>query len=518
MTKVTAAEVLTTQSSRAFIQVGGARPTNPTGYYGQSAPYAVIQAVTIPINGPVTVHYTGDPNIVGAYRPIARTLAVPPNPAATLHMYEKRGALNKLLSNRCPFTAYLAFGDCNDISDLVYGWSSKLELYPDSIIGSVNGGNRGEFAADNLIEDQVPMTPREIYEVGAMGFGSVAGTEVTTEVQDATYGNLVRCGNCGNQNNGTQWQYMVVKHSTDATLSPDDSAVVVYSTNGGQTWTSVAITGIGVTVDPTFIEVVGTYLVVGVTTENAYYYSSINQATGVPGAFTKVTTGFVATKTPTDIFVVNPNQIFFSANGGYVYESTNITLGVSPATAGGATTANLSRIHGDGNNTLVAAGTNGIVLISTNGGISWSVSGTTPANTTLQGLDVRDQSRYWVCGSNGSLYYTVDGGATWSAIVLPNSPTDLRDVRFVTDEIGWVVGATTTPTGLVYWTPNGGQLWSTTGAAPRMTGVPTTGFQRANRVAVPSTSNSEISANNALIVGLGSVSDGVALLGQANYF
>ena len=52
--------------------------------------------------------------------------------------------------------------------------------------------------------------------------------------------------------------------------------------------------------------------------EYAYYVAQISQQTGAPGAWTKVTTGFVAAKTPNDLFVETPNRVYFVADGGYI--------------------------------------------------------------------------------------------------------------------------------------------------------------------------------------------------------
>lgn len=502
-------------SNRAFIQFNGARPNELTRYYGQDTNYMIVQGVTMARKGAVTTHWAGDPFQAGSgnFQSLGRTVGTPPNPGGTLHVLEKRGALNRMFQEDCPFTVYVASGDCGDISDLVSGWSDFIEVYPDSIMGSINAGNRGVWSDDNLIIDQIPFTPREIYQVGAMGFGSVGASQATVEIAGVVYGSLQRCGSCGPSNNGTLWQY-----AAQISNGIYDLGNVLYSVDGGLTWTALAITGIGTGADPTAIAVVGDKLLVLVTSENAYYYTTINQATGVPSSsWSKVTTGFVALKTPTDILVYNPREVYFSANGGYIYKSTDITGGVSVLTAGGATTENLNRLDGK-DETIVAVGANGTVLVSSNRGFSWSLTDTEPGtNPTLQGVDVRDGSRFWTVSAAGELFYSLDGGDTWTEKELAGAPTDLRDVRFVNDEQGWVVGGDGTD-GAIYWTPNGGRDWTTPNAAPRMKNMPTSNFVRGNRVAFPDVTNANVAANNLLVGGLGDATDGVILLGVGNVF
>jgi len=504
-------EVILIQHNRNFIQYGSARPNNDAKYYGTDAAYTVIKGVTLPEHGTITPFWTGDPNRPGDYRLVARSKAAPALPTASLHMLENRGVLNRQLGKNCPFTVYVVSGDCKDPSDFLNGWSNYVQIYSNALVGAKNLGDRSDWGTDKPVEDVLPLTLTDIYPVGAVGFGAAGNTQVIDEVLDVAYGVNEQCGDCGPQNDGTKWQYAV------QTYDGSNAASVLYSTDGGQTWATTAITGIGASEAPSAIDVVGDKLVVVSSGGNCYYYATINQATGVPGAFTKVTTGFVSSKQPQDILVYSTREIYFVGNGGYIYKSSDITAGVSVISAGGTSTSNLKRIAGFGN-TLVAVGASATVLVSLNRGVSWAVAAAAPGAGTLQGVSVLDASRYWVCDNAGALYYTLNGGATWTAKTLGNSPTDLRDVVFVNDEVGWVVGATTDPTGLVFATWDGGRDWTQSGAAPRMNGVPTSNFQRANRIAVPNVSSNLTASNNALIGGLGASTDGILLVGAANLF
>jgi hypothetical protein len=88
---------------------------------------------------------------------------------------------------------------------------------------------------------------------------------------------------------GTQRVYVVTKSSGAG--SPGTPAEVIYSVNGGATWSQTNITGLGGTVDPTAIESVGNYLVVLDTAGNGYWFAELNSLTGVPDCPAAARTG-----------------------------------------------------------------------------------------------------------------------------------------------------------------------------------------------------------------------------------
>ena len=72
----------------------------------------------------------------------------------------------------------------------------------------------------------------------------------------------------------------------------------------------------------------------------------------------------------------------------------------------------------------------------------------------------------WVGGGEispnveGWLHRTTDGGNTWSGRVL-NTPWPIREIFFLTPEIGWAAGGNLyTDVGGIYFTFDGGQTWS----------------------------------------------------------
>ena len=157
---------------------------------------------------------------------------------------------------------------------------------------------------DELVGDELTITLSDIYPVGPLGFGDNALTLIDREVFDVVYGTEQTCGNCGPENDGCKQIYAVTRSSGG---SPGLPAELIYTTDGGANWSQATITGIGATEDPNAILVIGSRLVVlsptaASATQGGYYWADIDPDTGIPGTWTKVTTGFVASAQPRDYF------------------------------------------------------------------------------------------------------------------------------------------------------------------------------------------------------------------------
>lgn len=515
MPNITADQVITQKHKRNFIQFGGARPGNPVAYAGQDAQYLAIQGVGLPEAGGVDPIWVPDPRRIGQYQLVGRQITPPDLASATLIMRERHGAIPRQLGKiGCQFNLYELTGKCKDLSDFLGGWTDYVLIYAGALVTDKDLGDRSAWDSDDTIEDSLSLVLNDIYPVAALGFGEDGTTAIDREVVDVVYGSQVQCGDCGPANDGTKWAYAITKSSGSG--SPGLPAEVQYRTDGTANWIDLAITGIGATADPTAIDIVGDKLVVLVASENAYYVATINMVTGVPGAFTKVTAGFVANKAPNDLYVAGPREIYFVGNGGYIYKATDITAGVVVLNAGSATSNDLLRVHG-AQDTLLATGKGSTTIVSINRGATW---GATAASVSAVALDVGaalvlDNLRYWVGTLNsGRLFWTQDGGATWTEKTFSGSGAgNLTDIVAATDEVIYFTHATATPTARLFSSWNGGGDF--TNAAPRILNLPT--FGRANRIAVPAAAASDVAANAVLLAGLsGGGTDGILLEGVAS--
>jgi photosystem II stability/assembly factor-like uncharacterized protein len=63
-------------------------------------------------------------------------------------------------------------------------------------------------------------------------------------------------------------------------------------------------------------------------------------------------------------------------------------------------------------NTLMAAGSNGLIIKSTNGGLNWTQQQSGTGNT-LRRIHKINHTDIWICGDNGTIIHTTNGGVNW---------------------------------------------------------------------------------------------------------
>jgi photosystem II stability/assembly factor-like uncharacterized protein len=115
--------------------------------------------------------------------------------------------------------------------------------------------------------------------------------------------------------------------------------------------------------------------------------------------------------------------------------------------------------------TAWAAGQDGVILHTSNGGATWTRQAEEQApEVQLQGIYASDADNVWVVGDNqsgalGTVIRTTDGGDTWNQITyeLPRTPCQpqLIDVHGVDAKTVWVVGPCQ-----VSFTEDGGSTWT----------------------------------------------------------
>jgi hypothetical protein len=501
-----------------YFQWGGPRPNNPQSYAGLSGQIARLTGLSTPELGGVSPIQVRDPLRPGAYKSVGRTIDPPDLAAASLELMEKKGrSIPRALFKNCPFNLYIYSTECAAPGDVINGWDQYVHLIELALVTDKDLGDRVTTESDAVIVDTLSLVLGDVYPIGTIGLGEGAGTAVTVEVVDIAYGDAQTCGICGPENDGSQWIYALQKQDGYG-LAPR----IVYSTDGGQSWATSAITGATGTTTVSAIEVVGPTIIVTSPSANGYYWASINGLTGAPGAWTLVTTGFQSGGTPQDMFVLSPSEIVVVGNQGWVYLVGNVASGASTLRAGGGSEPNLARIHGDGLDTLVAVGVNATVLISSNRGRTWATATNAPGSDDLTAVQVLDGNRIWVGNDTGEVYYTLNRGETaWVEAAGIPSATAIQDIVFATQSVGYIAYTTAEggTTGLLATTWNGGRDWaySTNPAQQRLLGLPVN--DRLNRIAVPESSDPAVNANNVALAGLGGAGyDGTVIVGAASRF
>lgn len=501
------------QDVRTHYQIGGAGPSNPTYYLGsEEAQIGFITGASLAAatggTEPIWVPSTRRP---GTWELRGRQRSVPEQPTVSLewHEYLDGGIPKHLTKQQCPYTFYELSSRCRDLSDINRGWSGYVMIYADGIAGPVDAGARSARTDDNPLTDSVEYTLRDTYPVGQLGFGEEAAAEVVSEALDGVYVGAGNCGECGLASDGSRASYYVTRANVG---SPGAPGQVVYSTDYGANWDTATITGIGSTNQPAGIDVAGNRLFVWVPGSTSIFYATVNDSTGVPGAWTQVS-GVGAYN---DAWVQSPRNIWFVGANGIIHFTRDIAVAPTLVDNGAGAVA-LNRIHGT-RGAIVAVGANGTVRASTNRGTSWASYtvdvGAGAVTDDFISVWVWSSTRWFVLSDANALYVTENGGATWAEVAVPLAGTGVgRDVVFASPEVGYVLSDVSS-TAYLACTIDGGNSWANDGS--RLLQFPT--FEKGNRVVVPQSGIADVDANTVGIPGLRASAggDGVIQLGVAS--
>lgn len=490
-------ELITQSTTRTFYQPGGAG--QPAYFFGVDSEYHFIDGANMPTNGDIAPVFVPDPRRARRWRLASRTFGPPELPTVDLVFLEKWGGIPRILTApKCVFNLYEIHSSCADLSDFYRGWAgSYLLIYAGFLFsGPVDLGTRTSREGDDPLSNSASAMGTAIYPVGQLSFGEEAATDVVVEVIDAVYGSRISCGDCPIVNDGSDIIYAVTRANVGSPAAPGQ---LLYTLDGGATWTTATITGIGAAAEVRYIDLAGDILLVGTST-TALFYTRLNADTGAPTTWSSVTLPVAMN----DVYVQSPGAIFFAADTGRVYRTTSITT--APTLIDSGATDNLLRISGDGEGTIVAVGANGRVYRSLNSGKTWA-SLTAPAATSLNAVVVRGARSLLVGGANGILYRTRNAGGTWETAYTTGGA--IHDIVQPTPEVVWVSYAVSSIARLLT-TLDGGQTWATNADTDRIINWPV--FQRGGRLAVPQSDSPAINANHLTVCGLAaSGADGILL-------
>jgi photosystem II stability/assembly factor-like uncharacterized protein len=101
-----------------------------------------------------------------------------------------------------------------------------------------------------------------------------------------------------------------------------------------------------------------------------------------------------------------------------------------------------------------AVGDGGTIIRTSDGGTSWTLASTAPADLRSVAIDPTGKSVV-AAGKSGLLWRSLDSGLTWSQAQVATS-VQLNGAAFRQDTSeGWVVG----DNGTIFYTPDGAQTW-----------------------------------------------------------
>lgn len=119
-------------------------------------------------------------------------------------------------------------------------------------------------------------------------------------------------------------------------------------------------------------------------------------------------------------------------------------------------------------NCIVAVGTQGMFLRSTNFGNTW-MSAKTIRYGTMRAVHFLDRDTGYAAGDTDKIFRTTNGGVTWeNTLEFPTDPAHepggtmwyINDLYFTDENNGVAVGKGPDLAGLVFWTNDGAQTWN----------------------------------------------------------
>lgn len=169
-----------------------------------------------------------------------------------------------------------------------------------------------------------------------------------------------------------------------------------------------------------------------------------------------------------DVAAIGPERALVVGYGGKILETTDGGFSFETRTSG--TDLALYDVSVVGERIWIS-GQEGLILHSADGGKTFAPQ-TSGTQNYLFAIEMIDESRGFAVGDRSTLVRTTDGGKTWVAETLtpvqpegqdPNDPDlmlamqdpVLYDVRFLNENVGWVVGEF----GRILHTTDGGATW-----------------------------------------------------------
>lgn len=512
MPKPSADMVVTQKHIRFFYQPFGPGPDNPIYYAGLDGQYMIIEDQTNPKRGSRSRINVHDLHTPGNYLAVGDSIEPPDYPSATVQFMQKHGAVPQhLIGYDCPVNFYQVTGNCKDLSDMLDGATDYWKTFSRGT-HETSTEKGGSFDSDEGLQDGLDFTYDYIYPYAGLSFGEEGETEVTLEIIDGVYGSRLSCGACGPEDDGTKLWYGI--QINDTGIPPD----VKYTTDGFETMATAVVTGSIDTDIPVAIDIVGNNLVVvynGVG-DNGYYVAPINELTGVPGTFVKVTNGFVAASDPNDIWVANPREVYFAGDGGYIYKSESILQGVTPIHEADVTTLDLYRITAL-EEVIIAVGETGAIVVSYNRGGSFSAPVVAATAQDINAVALRSKYEFWVGDAAGDIFYTtVRGEIAWTTFISGLTFTAVDDIVWANSEIGYITAQESGPVATMLASFTGGRNWS---RSDTLSGrfINWSVFDVGNRISYPAVESQGVLSNFVVVCGLaGDGADGIILYGKAN--
>lgn len=355
----------------------------------------------------------------------------------SVHTNSQKSILMGWKNKRCRVDVFVLVGKCKNPQDFTEG-SDKMYYFPDGKISTHGYENLGAWGADenNPTNEMVDMTAQEYYEILPMSQEQIGSTYTTRQVYtvDVYIGNA--CENCPEPCD------RVLATMAGASATPGTQPVLLYSEDGGETFSQQTITSLFSNEDIVDGEVIGGDVVYISNTANEIHYTDVEMLYDGTNTWQQVATGFVKNKGARAISAVDPRHVWIVGDGGYIYFASNYKVGVVVQDPGVLTTQNLLAVHAFDKNNILTVGNSNAVIYSKNGGVTWTAATGPAVGINLGACWMWSPSVWFVgegAGGTGKLWKTTNSGRTWTQIGLPGANyVRVYKIKFVSEGEGYL--------------------------------------------------------------------------------
>ncbi len=374
------------------------------------------------------------------------------------YLADQASALDRIVNSMCEHDLQVHMGECQNPEDFNLGWEKILVL---ELASATNWSTTQLGALDpsdrSLVNEEVPFTGRRMYHIYRILFEEQAPTEIVQEVIDVIICDEVTCGACGLPSNGCD---RVLALTLSNAGSPGLPAELIFSADGGESYSETIVTTLAANEDPNEMACVGPNLVIVSEDSESLHFAPLADIFEGTETWTEVTTGFVATNGPQAIHSEGPRHTWIVGENGFVYFATDPTASVIVQDAGVATVQNLLSVHAYDINNVVAVGALNALILTRDGGDTWVATTGPNVGVNLNTIWMRGPDEWFVGDAGGQLWFTLDAGLNWTEKTFPGSGAgSIRDVHFATHSVGYMAHDTAVPAGRILRTIDGGFSW-----------------------------------------------------------
>jgi photosystem II stability/assembly factor-like uncharacterized protein len=215
-----------------------------------------------------------------------------------------------------------------------------------------------------------------------------------------------QCGECDTETIGCQTLWIITQGSPGFY----GDARIYKSVDGGSTWVEQTNS---MTIDTDTLSSVscdGDVVVITNSDTSEYQFTNDGGTT-----WTLVAT---PDEVINEVFVLSSTKIWFAANNGNIYFSSDKGASISTQDDGVATTEHLNSIHFSDSQLGYAVGANNAFVRTINGGTTWAAVTGPAAGVALNVVRaVPDEDILYVGDASGDVHRSIDKGATWTTVL-----------------------------------------------------------------------------------------------------